>query len=345
MTVAWLVGCLLVAGAAFWAGLVVARPAATPLDTPTVALYTVQQGTVGKNYAVPVTATWPAGVPVVAAGAGTVTSLEIADGDDVAAGDVIATVDLQPLIAGEGAVPAFRDLAAGDAGADVSQLQRLLALSEPTVAVTGTMDDATVTAVKRWQTRVGLPPDGIVHRGQVVFVATLPTRVSLADGLMVGSQVSAGQVLATAATGTPVFTIAVTPDQTQLIPQDGEVTVTAADQTWTGQVVSSRIDRSTGGAIWTVEAADGGPLCGADCALLDLPGPDQLDGSIVAVPPTSGPVAPMASVVSDPSGATAVVMADGTVRPVTVMASGSGLAVLDGVKAGEQIQLFDASGQ
>ena len=54
------------------------------------------------------------------------TSIDIADGASADLGARLYTVDLRPVVAAVGAVPAFRDLAQGSRGADVAQLEQLL---------------------------------------------------------------------------------------------------------------------------------------------------------------------------------------------------------------------------
>ena len=60
----------------------------------------------------------------------------------------MAWINDRPLIAYQGSFPAYRDLYEGDSGADVSQLQRALVASGYQLAITGTLDADTITALK-----------------------------------------------------------------------------------------------------------------------------------------------------------------------------------------------------
>lgn len=75
-------------------------------------------------------------------------------GDEVRAGTVILEVSGRPMIALEGAVPAYRDLTEGDTGPDVKQLQLALQQLYGTPQ-TGTFDARTVADVKKLYDNVG----------------------------------------------------------------------------------------------------------------------------------------------------------------------------------------------
>lgn len=81
--------------------------------------------------------------------------------DEVAAGDVLFTVDLRPVVIGRGVVPAFRNLQAGDSGVDVEQLEAMLVeLGFLSVQADDLFDAATTTAVRSWQASLGVTTDG-----------------------------------------------------------------------------------------------------------------------------------------------------------------------------------------
>ncbi len=342
--IGWLVLVLLVGAAAFWAGTTVSRPEADPLDRPTPSLYTVVAGEVGRSVDVSVTVAWPSGRPVVSPAAGTVTTIDVRSGDTIKAGDRLLSVDLQPSFVAVGSVPVFRDIGPGVRGADVEQLQRMLGTLGYQVKVSGVQDAASVAATKQWQKDVGLPSNGVVRRGQVTFTPVLPVRVVVPDQVIVGSQVSAGSTVATVVTGDPTFTIALSQQQTSLIPQDGRVLIPHGSVTWEGHVAKSAQDHENGGVLWTVTDTSGKPVCGNDCGSLPVPGPTSVPASVVVVPPTKGPLVPVASILSAADGSTAVVLADGTQRAITVLATSGGLSAVRGVDPGQQIQLFGETG-
>lgn len=86
-------------------------------------------------------------VPVTAP-EGTVTRDDVADGQEVASGQVLAVVNQYPVLLLRGDVPAYRQLARGTVGDDVAQLQDSLArLGYPTSDAAGRYDRSTARAV------------------------------------------------------------------------------------------------------------------------------------------------------------------------------------------------------
>ncbi len=77
-----------------------------------------------------------------------VTAVNVKAGEQLENTQVVAWINDRPLIAYQGSFPAYRDLYEGDSGADVSQLQRALAASGYQLAITGTLDADTITALK-----------------------------------------------------------------------------------------------------------------------------------------------------------------------------------------------------
>jgi len=134
----------------------------------------------------------------------TVTSI-IAPNAPVAFGDVLYTVDGQPVVALGGALPAWRSLSTSSAdGADVAQLEAsLVAMGyDPAqkVTVDGHFDSATRTMVKAWQKGLGIEQTGTVPLGSVVFLPAATT-VSTVDR-SVGDTVGDGDTVLTLATST-----------------------------------------------------------------------------------------------------------------------------------------------
>jgi peptidoglycan hydrolase-like protein with peptidoglycan-binding domain len=97
-------------------------------------------------------------------------------GSPIANGDVIYTVDGQPVVALHGTQPAWRTLESGvDDGPDVRQLeQSLVDLGydpDATVTIDDSFDSGTEAAIERWQEGLAVDPTGAVELGSVVFVA------------------------------------------------------------------------------------------------------------------------------------------------------------------------------
>jgi peptidoglycan hydrolase-like protein with peptidoglycan-binding domain len=111
--------------------------------------------------------------PLINQLAGTYTYLPAA-GKTIRAGQVLYRVDNQPVIAMRGRTPAWRPMAPGISGPDVTELQaNLIALGYASglfSAPTGYYDALTAAAVQRWQLAAGTLVTGQVGLGQVIFV-------------------------------------------------------------------------------------------------------------------------------------------------------------------------------
>jgi peptidoglycan hydrolase-like protein with peptidoglycan-binding domain len=104
---------------------------------------------------------------------GTYTFLPAA-GTTISAGHVLYRVDNQPVIAMRGRTPAWRPMAPGISGPDVTELQaNMIALGYASglfSAPTGYYDVLTADAVQRWQLAAGTLVTGQVGLGQVIFI-------------------------------------------------------------------------------------------------------------------------------------------------------------------------------
>ncbi|MEY2552355.1 MAG: hypothetical protein QOC57_215, partial [Ilumatobacteraceae bacterium] len=137
-------------------------------------------------------------------------------------GDVLYTVDGAPVVALDGALPAWRSLSTTSTdGADVAQLEAsLVALGyDPGLKVTvdNHFDSATRTMVKAWQQGLGLTATGSVTLGSVVFLPTSTTVSAVAKA--VGDTVGDGDTVLTLATPTQEVLIDVPAgDEAQVVP-------------------------------------------------------------------------------------------------------------------------------
>ena len=104
---------------------------------------------------------------------GTYTHLPAA-GKVIGAGQVLYRVDNQPVIEMRGRTPAWRPMAPGISGPDVTELQaNLITLGFASglfSASTGYYDVLTAEAVQRWQFANGILVTGQVGLGQIIFV-------------------------------------------------------------------------------------------------------------------------------------------------------------------------------
>lgn len=342
--VAWAVTVVLAAAAGLWA-------ARATLETPSIAetrdtpvLYTVAEGTVSRVMSFTAKAQWQS-VPLARNAAnGTVTTVDVQPGDRAEVGLRLYSVDLRPVTAAEGAIPAFRDLAADASGADVEQLQTFLAAAgHYGGAVSGAFDAATASAVRKWQKAIGIAADGVVRRGDLLFFPDLPARVTSADALQVGAPISAGETAIEALPEAPTFTITLGVEQADLVPLVTTVLVHHAGAgTWQGRIASSTTT-PTGELILTLEGPDGTPLCGDQCAAVPIGEAALYTADLVAVPEKTGPVVPVSALRTRPDGSVTVVTEEGRVMEVKVLAAAEGRAVVSGIDVGTTIRLFGES--
>ncbi len=334
------VAALLVA-VGWWASRTALEPPSSPLPETSPVFYTVKEGTVGRSLQLAAVAEWPLADLGRSGADGTVTSVDIVSGAMVDVGDVVYSVDLRPVIIAEGAVPMFRELSLRTEGRDVAQLQRLLgSLGIYDGEADDTFGAATREAVREWQKRLGVVADGVVRRGDVVFVADLPTRVVLTEEMTVGAPLTSGTVTMRQVTGDPTFRIPLAPEQRSLVPLQTEVRVSHGAATWDGVVAEAREDRSQGQLLLILQGRAGGALCGKDCAAeIPLMGLSDFPAEVVVVPETEGPLVPMAAIQTAPDGTTSIQADDGTEVPVTIVSQSDGMAIVDGIERGDVIIL------
>lgn len=339
---AWVLVVLLAAAGGLWAGRATLAPPAAPAAESAVPLYTVREETIGNSMSFPVAARWDKTPLGTGAATGTVTSLEVVEGDTVAAGDILYTVDLRPVVIASGAVPSFRDLSEGSEGADVRQLQEFLRDAGYLKVRTpdGKFSEATTAAVKKWQKTAKVTEDGVVRAGDVVFVGTLPARVVLDPEVFLGAQLTPGTAVVSSLGLTPTFVMELSADQAGLVPTSGPVSVTGADATWDG-IIASATTTDNGLLLLTLTAPDGGSLCGVACSSVPVAEKDALfTGNIITVEDATGPAVPAAAIGTRAGGEAFVVTEDGEQVPVTILSQGNGRAVVDGIAVGDVVRLF-----
>lgn len=327
--------------AGVWAGRTVLAPPADPFEASTPVIYEVVEGSIGRSLPTTVLAQWDLTVVASAAGDGTVTSVDLADGSEVGAGDVVATIDLRPVVVAEGEVPAFRAMAEGTRGDDVAQLQRLLAGLGFAVDATGVFDEQTTAAVSDWQSTLGVDPDGQVALGDVVFVEDLPGRMAVAPGIRRGTRVGAGVSLLLAVPSEPRWWMLLTREQSSQVRPGTPVIVDIGGSSIEAAVERIVEDVDQGRFEAEIAASDGDSLCPAGCADV-VPLDEEIHVFPAALELTverTGPVVPISGLVSTPDGRSVVTMSDGTERAVTIVGASAGLAVVDGVEVGESIVL------
>lgn len=327
----------------FWAGRVALEPPEDPLEAVVEpATYVVEVGSVGRSLSFTALAEWEL-VPLGQSSAsGVVTSVDLADGAAlVDQGDVVFTVDLRPVVVAEGVVPMFRSLGVRAEGADVAQLQGMLAaLGFFTGEVDGSFGTGTRNAVRAWQASLGLAESGVVEAGDIVFVPSLPARVVVSESVWVGARLVGGETVLELVPEYPKFWIRLSPEQSTLVPLAADVRVQFAEGIW-----EARIDRAIeipefGVLDLFLSGRTGPSVCGADCEeWVALRGRNDFRSEIIVIPRTDGPVVPVAAIGSDPGGNPFVTLEGGATVPVRIVESANGIAVVEGIDPGTVILL------
>ncbi len=238
-----------------------------------------------------------AGQPIVATSApisGTVTSIA-AEGSIVDRGDILITIDQEPVVLLIGDLPAYRTLTAGVKGDDVALLQQnLVDLGFGDVegfATDGDYDTATTVAVARWQASIGASPDGVVNLGDV-YIAPTPLRIG-EHLVAVGDVVGNGTPILTTSVSETFVTVQLSTDDQDLVAVGDAVMVELPDGSRESAVVteigSVVLANQQGGTFFemTVTLDDPEAAQGLDEAPVDVEViSDRVDG-VLAVPVTA----------------------------------------------------------
>ncbi len=340
---AWALSIVLALGVGWWAAVTAATPPQVSVADAEPVTTEVVDGSVSVEQPYGITASWPTTPRGVNGAAGTVTSLALEPaGRQVTAGEVLFTVDLAPVVAAAGAVPAFRDLAFGATGEDVRQLQAFLVdRGLLSIAPDGRFGPSTARAVAAWSESLGLGRVEVVPLGRIVFLPELPAALAPAPELRVGARVQPGDELLVGAASEPAFTFRVLPEQAATVTEGTTVTIDVGS-TWQARVariVADVDDPSV--SIAELEPIDEATsICGDECAEAVALGAEAvLPGRLILVPETSGPTVPTAAIATDAAGEPSVTLADGTKVTVRVLASADGRSVVEGVSPGDRVRM------
>ncbi|MEI2777569.1 MAG: peptidoglycan-binding domain-containing protein [Tetrasphaera sp.] len=325
------------------AGLAVGRLTARPADPQAherVITAAVESGELSETLSLTVEATWPARALSKSWAAGVVTSVEIRNGDRIRSGQQLFAVDLEPVTVIAGAIPMFRDITPGVKGPDVSQVQRFLAAeglySGPADGIAGR---GTAMAVRAWQSRLGLNQTGVLQRRDLIVVPTLPLTVQVDPRVLtVGKELSGGEVLVRAFAPEPEFSIRTTKAvEARLTPQT-PITVDAGAASWAARVRSSSPDVDSGQVVLRL-AGERGAVCADACDLVPRSGVVRYPAGAELQRPVRGSLVPSAAILTDADSRTLVVLADGSRRPVRILATVAGRSCVTGVSAGQRVRV------
>jgi len=169
------------------------------------------------------------GAPIVATSkpiAGTVTAIA-EEGSILGQGDTLVEIDREPVVLLFGDIPAYRTLAVGVKGDDVTQMEEsLVALGFDDIdgfSVDGDYDTSTAAAVTAWQQSIGASPDGVVNLGDVYFSPT-PLRVGQ-NQVAIGDAVANGTPIMTTSVSSTFVTVQLSTEDQDLVEVGDTVTV------------------------------------------------------------------------------------------------------------------------
>ncbi len=182
---------------------------------------------------------------VVNQATGTFTALPAA-GRVVRQGQVIYQVSGAPVVLLYGSVPAWRDLAEGVTGPDVTELNAaLVKLGYASAAALGPrpgwdyFSAETAYAVGLLQTHLGLTVTGTLPLGQAVFLPGAARITGPGATTVLGAAAAPGTAVLTATSTRPVVSIALDAGQQTEVRKGDKVSVTLPDGTTTPGAVSS----------------------------------------------------------------------------------------------------------
>lgn len=314
-------------------------PEDTSFEVSEPLLVTVKEDSIGRSIRFSATASWQVERSVRSLLSGTLTSQHAAGAVITAtSGSQIFSVDLVAATAMAGDVPAFRDMAEGDTGPDVAQLQQfLISQGYHDGEADGEFGQSTRLAVRAWEAERGYEADGIVQLGQAIFFADLPARLALRNGVETGVPVGPGFELFDVLGSAPQFRISVPIEQSEQLEPGQAVSLVHPAAEWSAVTADSRLNLQAGSVTWNLVSPIGhGAPCGEDCEQLISTGePTRVLANVVVVEPLTGPSLPVAAIRSSIAYGTHIQTPQGEIVTVTVVASDLGIAILDGVEVGQ----------
>jgi len=166
-------------------------------------------------------------------------------GQTIRLGQQIYQVSGTPVVLLYGSVPAYRDLAEGMTGADVTELNTgLVKLGYATAAALGPRSEwdyfsgETAYALGLLQAHLGLTVTGSLPLGQAVFLPGAVQVTSLGSGAVPGGTATAGATVPTGSSLSPVVTVDLDASLQSEVAVGDKVSVTLPDDTTTSGVIS-----------------------------------------------------------------------------------------------------------
>lgn len=334
------------AGIVGWA---LATVFSTPQEVLTERPFTTAEvviGKVGSSITLNTVAEWTPELVGSNQAAGTVTSVDIEPGEEVQAGTVLYSVNLNPVVIAQGDVPAFRQMSTGITGKDVAQLQKLLqGLGFYGGPIDSSFSSEVASAVRNWQDSLGREQTGSVEVGDIVNVPTLPTRVTFDESVLDRGKALAGsEPILSGLPVSPGFVIPITEAQASLVPPGTRVRVAGpAGEQWIG-ITGEQITGEEGGILVPLKGEGDAPVCADKCASLPVSEATRLRSEVVTVEEVEGLSVPSAALRSSSNGSTVVIDEAGKEHKVDVVSSARGLSILEGVEVGLRVRVPASEG-
>lgn len=330
-------------GVGWWGARVLFAPPPDVLQDPGFVVMQAARGAVGQHLDLRARVTWESTAVLAFPGEGTVTAVPEPGEAPAAAGDVLFSVDLRPVVIAQGAVPSFRDLHQGMSGADVAQLQGLLGqLGFLEGDADGTFGARTKAAVEQWQRSLGLRRSdqlGTVLARDVLYVAELPARIRLTQAVDVGGYLDARQAVVEVLDARPSFAITLSDSQAQMVTPGMGVVIDHDAHQWEAVVGTLRPASDEEPAVALLHAPGDEALCEDACASLPTRESVLLPARVEVVPSVEAVTVPAAAIVTDASGATGVTLTTGERIPVTILASAQGMTAVEGLEEGTGVRV------
>ena len=333
---------MLVGGCVVWALFNVLASPSDPLNETEYALVEVVPGEVGESIQLNTVAAWTPTLAGTNRATGIVTEVIAEPGSEVSQGSTLYTVDLRPVVVAKGSVPAFRHIGDGMTGQDVRQVEQMLTdLGFFQGEIDGIADYRTTWAIRAWQKSIGVEQTGVVMSGDVIFVPTLPMRISLdmelvfRDATLVG-----GERVMLGLADSPEFSVPVSDTQAAMIPSGTRVEITSPEgELWTGVAGEQTKDVVAGTITVKLLGQDGAVICASQCGQVPISGQVSLLSKVMTVETKTGLVVPSSALLSEADGQLAVVDEYGERVPVQVVAGARGVSVIEGVESGTKVRV------
>lgn len=333
---------MLLAAALGWSAKTLLQPPRQETHSASYALVTVGEGTLGRNLELSAQAQWREESVLIGKTQGTLTSIPAGREARINAGDVLYTVDLQPVFVFPGEIPTFRAMDRQSEGADVAQLQKFLFDTYGWDLVPdGKFGESTEKIVKKWQKDHGLEPSGHIPAGQILFVPHLPITVSWAEDIKVGSELQEGTQLLKIFGQQPVFSMSLPEGQLRAAHEGQTVVLDFQGNTWEAHIGTIREkDEEKTLTAELVPLPGQKSICAEQCPLISPHGIKGMKATVVVIPEKTGKQVPIASIRVDATGQTVVVSEDGKQIPVTVLVTVGGQSIVDGIDSGQKIRVW-----